>query len=117
MAGHPPLMVRLVPITSGSRNIDTYFTILDKPAPDSIKIAESLVLLEFVADLFPDSGLLPKDPVERAKVRLFIDTFAVKYGPHTMPYLNNKGEETKNGILAAFEALQSQLGRIDRMDK
>ncbi|KAJ7794539.1 hypothetical protein B0H14DRAFT_3888693 [Mycena olivaceomarginata] len=37
------------------------------------KIAESLILVEFVADLNPDSPILPKDPVQRAKVRFFID--------------------------------------------
>ena len=36
------------------------------PSPESAKIAESLVLLEFIASLYPDSGLLPKDSVERA---------------------------------------------------
>ncbi|KAH9051690.1 hypothetical protein EDB87DRAFT_1836286 [Lactarius vividus] len=29
------------------------------PSPESARIAESLVLLEFVTDLYPDSGLLP----------------------------------------------------------
>ncbi|KAH9029349.1 hypothetical protein EDB83DRAFT_2555106 [Lactarius deliciosus] len=37
----------------------------ENPSPESARITESLVLLKFVADLYPDSGLLPKDPVER----------------------------------------------------
>ncbi|KAN0132420.1 hypothetical protein V8E53_009846 [Lactarius tabidus] len=45
----------------------------ENPSPESAKITESLVLLEFIADLYPDSGLLPKDPVDRARVRFFID--------------------------------------------
>ncbi|KAI0302796.1 hypothetical protein B0F90DRAFT_1834512, partial [Multifurca ochricompacta] len=32
----------------------------ENPSSESVKIAESLVLLEFVADLYPDSGLLPR---------------------------------------------------------
>ncbi|KAH9943548.1 hypothetical protein B0H21DRAFT_491323 [Amylocystis lapponica] len=36
----------------------------DKPSPESTKIAESLVLLEFVADLYPGANLLPNDPVQ-----------------------------------------------------
>jgi len=40
----------------------------EHPSAESAKIAESLVILEFIADLYPDSGLLPKDPVERARV-------------------------------------------------
>ncbi|KAH9051937.1 hypothetical protein EDB87DRAFT_629518 [Lactarius vividus] len=50
----------------------------EHPSPESAKIAESLVLLEFIADLYPDSGLLPKDPVERARVRFFIDAVSTK---------------------------------------
>lgn len=37
-----------------------------------MKMAELLVLLEFVADLYPNANLLPSDPVLRAKARLFI---------------------------------------------
>ncbi|ELU43933.1 Glutaredoxin domain-containing protein [Rhizoctonia solani AG-1 IA] len=39
------------------------------PSPESIKLAESLVLLEFIADLYPNSGLLSTNPVERAQAR------------------------------------------------
>lgn len=45
----------------------------ENPSPLSTKIAESSVILEFLADLYPDSGLLPKDLVLRAKVRFFND--------------------------------------------
>ena len=48
----------------------------ENPSPESAKITESLVILEFVADLYPDSGLLPKDPVERARVRFLIESFS-----------------------------------------
>ena len=53
----------------------------EDPSPDSAKITESLVLLEFIADLYPDSGLLPKDPVERARARFFIDAITTKLIP------------------------------------
>ncbi|KAG2129543.1 glutathione S-transferase [Suillus cothurnatus] len=45
----------------------------EDPSPLSAKITESNVILEFLADLYPDSGLLLKDPVLRAKVRFFVD--------------------------------------------
>ena len=54
----------------------------ENPSPDSVKIAESVVLLEFIADLYPDSGLLPKDPVDRVPARFFIDAFTTKVFPH-----------------------------------
>ncbi|EMD34654.1 hypothetical protein CERSUDRAFT_116831 [Gelatoporia subvermispora B] len=50
----------------------------DQPSPESVKLAESLVLLEFVADLFPEAHLLPSDPVLRAKARFFIDVVGTK---------------------------------------
>ncbi|KAN0130521.1 Glutathione S-transferase, C-terminal-like protein [Lactarius tabidus] len=53
----------------------------ENPSPESAKIAESLVLLEFIADLYPDSGLLPKDPVDRARVRFIIDAVSTKLIP------------------------------------
>ncbi|KAH9054966.1 hypothetical protein EDB87DRAFT_1780075 [Lactarius vividus] len=59
----------------------------ENPSPGSAKIAESLVLLEFVADLYPDSALLPKDPVERARVRFFIDAVSTKVVPPFIAFL------------------------------
>ena len=47
----------------------------DQPSPEAFKLAESVVILEFLADLFPESGLLPADPVARAKARFFITAF------------------------------------------
>ncbi|KAI9061595.1 glutathione transferase omega class [Trametes sanguinea] len=44
----------------------------EDPAPESAKIAESLVILKFLADIFPEARLLPTDPVLRAQARLFI---------------------------------------------
>ncbi|KAJ7745588.1 glutathione S-transferase [Mycena maculata] len=56
----------------------------DQPSPESTKIAESLVLVEFVADLHPESTILPKDPVLRAKARFFIDVVSTKFLPAYM---------------------------------
>ncbi|KAJ7598388.1 thioredoxin-like protein [Mycena floridula] len=79
----------------------------DQPSPDSEKIAESLVLVEFVADLYPDSKLLPKDPVERAKARFFIDAFSTKFTPAFFATVA-RGESFDKGY-EAIEALQSLL--------
>ncbi|KAA1476130.1 glutathione S-transferase [Dentipellis sp. KUC8613] len=45
----------------------------ENPSPESVKLAESLVLLEFVSELYPNANLHPKDPVDRARARFFID--------------------------------------------
>ncbi|KAJ7636623.1 glutathione S-transferase [Roridomyces roridus] len=54
------------------------------PAPESVKIAESLILVEFIADLYPNSNILPKDPVQRARTRFFIDFVSTTFIPAYM---------------------------------
>ncbi|KAL0957905.1 hypothetical protein HGRIS_000086 [Hohenbuehelia grisea] len=44
----------------------------DQPSPESFKLPESIVILEFLADIKPEAFLLPKDPVVRAKARFII---------------------------------------------
>ncbi|KAI0076544.1 hypothetical protein K474DRAFT_1684794 [Panus rudis PR-1116 ss-1] len=80
----------------------------DQPSPESVKIAESLVLLEFVADLFPEAKLLPSDPVLRAKARYFIDAVSTKFNPAYIGYVL-KGESTQEQVFKAFEDLQALL--------
>ncbi|OJT08260.1 hypothetical protein TRAPUB_799 [Trametes pubescens] len=43
----------------------------DAPSGDAVGIPESLVILEFLADIFPNAHLLPADPTLRARARLF----------------------------------------------
>ncbi|KAA1480036.1 hypothetical protein DENSPDRAFT_855656 [Dentipellis sp. KUC8613] len=45
----------------------------DDPSPDSVKLAESLALLEFAAELYPNANMYPKDVVDRARARFFIN--------------------------------------------
>ncbi|KAI0784097.1 glutathione S-transferase C-terminal-like protein [Abortiporus biennis] len=80
----------------------------DQPSPESTKIAESLVLLEFVADLYPDSGLLPKDPVLRAKARFFIDAVSNKFNPAFFKFVF-RGEGTLDEFVAAIKEIQALL--------
>ncbi len=44
---------------------------------------ESTVIMEFLEDQFPDKPLLPKDPKERARVRLVVRLLDLYYHPHT----------------------------------
>ena len=86
----------------GSRKSDP-----ENPSPESARIAESLILLEFVADLYPDSGLLPKDPVERARVRFFIDAASTKLFPAFVAFFY-RGEASEP-FVAALAELQDLL--------
>ncbi|KAG5653856.1 hypothetical protein H0H81_009935 [Sphagnurus paluster] len=76
-----------------------------QPSPESEKITESLVLIEFVADL--TGKLLPKDPVQRAKVRFFVDTVSNTIGPAFGASVLRGEPVTK--ILDAIEKIQNLL--------
>ncbi|CDO71136.1 hypothetical protein BN946_scf184845.g6 [Trametes cinnabarina] len=77
------------------------------PSPESVKLAESLVLVEFVADIFPESGILPKDPVQRAKARFFIEGVSSKLIPAWYGFLLRNAPV--EDLYSALEYLQSLL--------
>ena len=83
----------------------------ENPSAESAKITESLVILEFIADLYPDSGLLPKDPVERARVRFFIDAFTANvFKPAGKFFVSGADdEETHRTFFAAVAEFQELL--------
>jgi len=49
---------------------------------------ESTVIMEFLEDQFPDKPLLPKDPKERARVRLVVRLLDLYYHPHTLAMMS-----------------------------
>jgi glutathione S-transferase len=77
----------------------------DEPSPQSQKIAESLVLLEFVADL--SGKLLPKDAVQRARVRFFIDAVSNSFAP--LFYNIAVRGESPETIFKGLEVIQALL--------
>uniref|UniRef100_A0A0W0EYB0 Putative glutathione S-transferase n=1 Tax=Moniliophthora roreri TaxID=221103 RepID=A0A0W0EYB0_MONRR len=81
----------------------------EQPSPDSVKLAESLILVEFVADLYPECGILPPDPVERAQARFFIEIFNTKVAPGFVGFLL-RGEHFE-ALLKGLESLQVLLSK------
>ena len=81
----------------------------EHPSPESAKITESHVLLEFIADLYPDSGLLPKDPVYRAHVRFFIDAFSTKLLPQHFALFARGEPHASDTLLKAVAEIQDLL--------
>jgi glutathione S-transferase len=73
-----------------------------QPSPDAFKLYESSVIAEFIADLYPTSSILPKDPVAKAKVRFFVDLAAKKLIP------------SLGAIAFAGASYQSVLGHIEK---
>ncbi|KDQ53770.1 hypothetical protein JAAARDRAFT_197211 [Jaapia argillacea MUCL 33604] len=80
-----------------------------QPSPESTKLAESLILLEFVADLFPTSHLLPKSPVQRAKARFFIDAVSTKFLPKFLGFVVRGKAEGGEALYKAIEELQALI--------
>ncbi|KIK97436.1 hypothetical protein PAXRUDRAFT_824930 [Paxillus rubicundulus Ve08.2h10] len=79
----------------------------ENPSPQSTKLAESLVLVEFVADLYPQANLLPQDPVLRAKARFFIEVVSSKFSPGYGKFVI-RGEGYRD-LLLGVEAVQEIL--------
>ncbi|EKM51495.1 uncharacterized protein PHACADRAFT_261658 [Phanerochaete carnosa HHB-10118-sp] len=79
----------------------------ERPSPESTKLRESGVILEFLADLFPESSLLPKDPVLRAKARLFIAVFDAQVYEGFKGYFFVREPAAK--LISGLDALQKQL--------
>jgi glutathione S-transferase len=78
----------------------------EQPSSESVKLAESLILVEFIADLHPTSTILPKDPVQRAKARFFVDAVATKLFPAM--YSASRGGSLEE-MFKEIEAIQDLL--------
>ncbi|TBU28315.1 glutathione S-transferase C-terminal-like protein [Dichomitus squalens] len=79
----------------------------DDPSPQSVKLAESLILVEFIGDLFPQASILPADPVKRAQARFFVDVVSNKLVPGYHQYL--QGKSSADDLYKVVESLESLL--------
>ncbi|KAI9069389.1 glutathione transferase omega class [Trametes sanguinea] len=79
----------------------------EQPSPGSLKLSESVVLIEFIADLYPDAGLRPEDPELCAKARLFI-TLSHDTLHHAFRCFFFRGERIDT-VLPSLEAFQALL--------
>ncbi|KAJ1722583.1 hypothetical protein LPJ53_003003 [Coemansia erecta] len=87
--------------------------------PSGEILIESLVTAEFVAEEFPESQLLPKNSVERAQLRLFVEIFSSHIIPNIYGSLRAATEEEQeakkqallNGIREVSRELERQWER------
>ncbi|KAI8973123.1 hypothetical protein BD414DRAFT_425226 [Trametes punicea] len=79
----------------------------DQPSPQSLKLSESVVLIEFIADLHPSSGLRPETPELCARARLFI-TLSHDTLHHAFRTFFFRGERI-DAVLPSLEAFQALL--------
>ncbi|KAG2133278.1 glutathione S-transferase C-terminal-like protein [Suillus clintonianus] len=81
----------------------------ENPSPESTKLAESLILVEFIGDLYPSSGIVPADPVLRAKARFFVEIVSTKFSPDFKRFVFGNPETTHLALLAGVNAIQNIL--------
>ncbi|KAF7730281.1 hypothetical protein EC973_002524 [Apophysomyces ossiformis] len=76
-------------------------------------LAESLVLVELLNDLYPEKGLLPKDPLKRAQIRFAIEHYSSKVAP--LWYKHIKQLNTSEGRQTYVEELDAGLRRLNEL--
>ncbi|KAI0651478.1 thioredoxin-like protein [Trametes meyenii] len=81
----------------------------DEPSSESARINESLIIVEFLADLFPEANLLPSDPLLRAKARLFANVVETKVLDALKAFFFVYADGAEKTLFEAFEALQARL--------
>jgi glutathione S-transferase len=59
-------------------------------------LAESGVILEYLEDSQPQKPLLPKDPMERARIRLLARIVDLYIAPQSGPFFRNMNPATRN---------------------
>ncbi|KAI0712661.1 thioredoxin-like protein [Earliella scabrosa] len=79
----------------------------EAPHPSAAKITESLVILEFLAELFPASGLHPSDLVQRARARHAIVLFDTQVFDAFIKFVF--GQQPAAPLVDALAALQARL--------
>ena len=68
---------------------------------------ESLVILEFLADLYPDASLLPKDAVKCSQARIFMNTLEPKMADDIAKWLLN--QDDGQAFFDLLETLQAMM--------
>ena len=73
-------------------------------------IPESLVILQYLEDRFPERPLLPRDPLGRARARLLYDRVTAALGPPGLKLVRGTDDEKR----AAAEAVKAALAALER---
>ncbi|KAI3412778.1 uncharacterized protein J3R85_016902 [Psidium guajava] len=76
-------------------------------------IAESLVILEYIDEMWKQSPLLPQDPSERARARFWSKFTDEKCAPAIKAVCCSQGEEQQTAVLEARENLKTLESGLD----
>ncbi|KAF8935232.1 glutathione S-transferase [Dissophora ornata] len=80
------------------KDINPYGQVPALKIDDKDIILESLFVAEYVADLHPESGLLPSDPLQRAQIRYLIHHWGARVQPvhHKASFTTDSAEAAKH---------------------
>ncbi|KAH9913463.1 uncharacterized protein BXZ73DRAFT_81925 [Epithele typhae] len=76
-------------------------------APSGTIVYQSIAIIEFLAELYPDGGILPKDLSARTKARVFAHTIEARLVPAWMAAFR-KGE-SPSALVTALAEVQAML--------
>ena len=77
---------------------------------DGAAIPESLVILQYLEDRWPERPLLPRDPLGRARARLLSDRVTALLGRHSLKLARGTPDEKR----AAAEGVRAALATLER---
>jgi glutathione S-transferase len=77
-------------------------------------IPESMVILQYLEDRFPERPLLPADPLDRARVRLLCDQLTAQLGKPSFKVARGTAEEKAVAADAVRSALSALEGEVPR---
>lgn len=78
---------------------------------DGVAIPDSIVILQYLEDRYPERPLLPADPLGRARARLLYDRVTALLGPHLFKLARGTSDEQAQAggaVRTALEALEQQ---------
>ncbi|KAI1789475.1 hypothetical protein LXA43DRAFT_1062840 [Ganoderma leucocontextum] len=78
-----------------------------EPSEEATTLIESMVIVEFLAEVFPSANLLPRDLILRAKARIFASVVDSKGTDGFRGFFFTGA--SASGLLAFFETLQALL--------
>ncbi|KAF9571120.1 hypothetical protein EC968_000978 [Mortierella alpina] len=94
------------------KDINPYGQVPALKVDDKDIILESLLVAEYVADLHPEAGLLPTDPLQRAQTRYLIHHWGARVQPvfHKASFTLDAAEAAKSR-----EELIVELGKFNKL--
>ncbi|PVU95907.1 hypothetical protein BB559_002568 [Furculomyces boomerangus] len=75
-------------------------------------LVESLIISEYLSELYPQAGLMPEDPFDKYRIRIFIENFSANL--QTSPYvlLRNGDNDSKHAKLNELVNKLHQLNKL-----